>query len=35
VLYGPRGNRDMDFYWNLGNTTNNIVEAYVVYQGCN
>jgi ribonuclease HI len=23
----------LEFYWNLGVTTNNIAEAYVVYQG--
>jgi hypothetical protein len=33
VLYGPRGNQILDFSWNLGKTSNNMVEAYAVYQG--
>jgi hypothetical protein len=32
VLYIPRGNRFLDFSWNLGNTSNNMVEAYADYQ---
>jgi ribonuclease HI len=33
VLYGPRGIRELDFYWNLGVTMNNKAEAYAVFQG--
>jgi hypothetical protein len=33
VLYSPRGNRLLDFSWNLGKTTNNMAEAYAIYQG--
>jgi hypothetical protein len=33
VLYDPRGTRVLDFSWNLGIASNNVVEAYVVYQG--
>lgn len=33
VLYGPRGNQIPDFSQNLGNTSNNMVESYAVYQG--
>jgi hypothetical protein len=33
VLYIPRGNRLLDFSWNLGKTSNNMAEAYVIYQG--
>jgi hypothetical protein len=32
VLYGPRGNRVLEFSWNLGKTSNNMVKAYAVYQ---
>jgi hypothetical protein len=33
VLYSPRGNQFLDFSWNLGKTSNNMVEAYAIYQG--
>jgi hypothetical protein len=33
VLYGPRGTQEVDFYWNLGITSNNKAEAYAVFQG--
>jgi ribonuclease HI len=33
VLYDPRGNHELNYYWNIGITSNNKVEAYVVYQG--
>jgi hypothetical protein len=33
VLYGPRGTRVLEFSWNLGIASNNVVEAYAVYQG--
>jgi len=33
VLYRPRGKRLLDFSWNLGINTNNMEEAYAMYQG--
>jgi hypothetical protein len=33
VIYDPRGNREFDFYWNIGITSNNKVGAYALYQG--
>jgi ribonuclease HI len=33
VLYIPRGKRMLDYSWNLGVTTNNMAEAYAMYQG--
>jgi hypothetical protein len=34
VLYGPRRNREVEFYWNIGidtNNKNNKVEAYTLF----
>jgi ribonuclease HI len=33
VLYGPRGIKELDYFWNLGISTNNTAKAYAVYQG--
>jgi ribonuclease HI len=33
VLLDPRGNKVLDYYWNLGIKTNNRVEAYTLFQG--
>jgi hypothetical protein len=33
VLFGPKGIRVFDYYWNLGMETNNKVEAYALLQG--
>jgi ribonuclease HI len=33
VLFNPRGNKLMDYSWNLEVTTNNKVEAYTLYMG--
>jgi ribonuclease HI len=33
VLYNPRGKRMLCYSWNLGVTTNNMAEAYAMYQG--
>jgi hypothetical protein len=33
VLYSPRGQRLLDFSWNLGINSNNMAEAYAIYQG--
>jgi hypothetical protein len=33
VLYDPRGNWELNYYWNIGITSNNKVESYTVYQG--
>jgi ribonuclease HI len=33
VLYNPKGKRMLCYSWNLGVTSNNMVEAYAMYQG--
>ena len=33
MLYGPRGIKELDYFWNLRISTNNTAEAYAVYQG--
>lgn len=32
-VYGPRGNREVQFYCNVGVTSNKKAEVYAVYQG--
>jgi hypothetical protein len=33
VLFGPRGNQEVEFYWSLKLSSNNKAEAYAVFQG--
>ena len=33
VIMSPKGNDEYEYYWNIGIDTNNMVEAYGIWQG--
>ena len=33
VIIFPEGNIETEYYWNIGNDTNNMAEAYGIWQG--
>ena len=33
IFNNPKGSFENEYYWNIGNDTNNMVEAYGLWQG--
>ena len=33
IISHPEGNIEIEYYWNIGNNSNNMAEAYGLWQG--